>query len=165
VAKFYRRIIIGIMAFMGFYTIGCFFTIVLQCTNLAVQWDPTVTGTCWAPQTIKTLSYINVSLNILTDVLFSIVIPIPLLWSVQMNKRQKSSLMCILGLGILYVFSLSTTPFFKTRLPLITPQCHRRRSRKDFLPPLLRQNRGLALGQPQPHNLDRSRIQRWYHSW
>ncbi|KAJ4309930.1 hypothetical protein N0V94_008699 [Neodidymelliopsis sp. IMI 364377] len=100
VAKFYRHTIIGIMAFMGFYTIGCFFTIVLQCTNLAVQWDPTVTGTCWAPQTIKTLGYINVSLNILTDVLFSIVIPIPLLWSVQMNKRQKSSLMCILGLGI-----------------------------------------------------------------
>lgn len=101
VASVYRRIIIGIMAFMGFYTVGCFFTIVLQCTNLAVQWDPNVKATCWNAHTIKILSYVNVSLNILTDVMFSIVIPIPLLWSLQMNKRQKSSLMCILGLGIL----------------------------------------------------------------
>ncbi|KAJ4983126.1 integral membrane family protein [Stagonosporopsis vannaccii] len=96
----YRRLIIGIMLFMGIYTIGCFFTIVLQCTNLAVQWDHTIKATCWSAHTIKTLSYVNVSLNIVTDLLFSIIIPIPLLWSLQMNKRQKSSLMCILGLGI-----------------------------------------------------------------
>lgn len=97
----YRRLIIGIMLFMGIYTIGCFFTIVLQCTNLAVQWDHTIKATCWSAHTIKTLSYVNVSLNITTDLLFSIIIPIPLLWNLQMNKRQKSSLMCILGLGIL----------------------------------------------------------------
>lgn len=97
----YRHIIISIMVFMGVYTTGCFFTIVLQCTNLAVQWDPTVKATCWSAHTIKTLSYVNVSFNIVTDVLFSTVIPIPLLWNLQMNKRQKSSLMCILGLGLL----------------------------------------------------------------
>lgn len=101
VAAIYRRIIIGIMTFMSLYTVGCFFTIVLQCTDLAVQWDHTVTGTCWSPHTIKTLSSVNIALNIITDLLFSIVIPIPLLWNLQMNKRQKSSLMCILGLGIL----------------------------------------------------------------
>ncbi|KAG9202472.1 hypothetical protein G6514_004208 [Epicoccum nigrum] len=96
----YRHIIIGIMVFMGVYTTGCFFTIVLQCTNLAVQWDPTVKATCWSAYTIKTLSYVNVCFNIATDVLFSTVIPIPLLWNLHMNKRQKSSLMCILGLGL-----------------------------------------------------------------
>lgn len=101
VRPLYRRIIIGIMAFMAFYTTGCFFTLILQCTNLAVQWDHTVKATCWSAYTIKTLSYVNVSLNILTDLLFSVIIPVPLLWSVQMNKRQKSSLMCILGLGVL----------------------------------------------------------------
>ncbi|KAF1928177.1 uncharacterized protein M421DRAFT_391775 [Didymella exigua CBS 183.55] len=96
----YRRIIIGIMTFMAVYTTGCFFTIILQCTNIAVLWDHTVKATCWSVPTIKILSYLNVSLNIVTDVLFSIVIPIPLLWNVQMNKRQKSSLLCILGLGV-----------------------------------------------------------------
>ena len=165
----YRRIIISIMFFMGFYTIGCFFTIVLQCTNLAVQWDPTVKATCWSAYTIKTLSYVNVSLNIVTDILFSIVIPIPLLWSLQMNKRQKSSLMCILGLGVLYVPqslpfpSPSTHPPPKPPAPTNTPQRHSSSPSKSLLHPLVRQDRRLALGQPQPNNLDRGRVQHRHH--
>lgn len=97
---FYRRLIMGIMVFMGFYTLGCFFTIVLQCTNLNVMWDPTVKATCWSVRTLKTLSYTNVSLNILTDLLFAVIIPVPMLWHVQMNKRQKASLIAILSMGI-----------------------------------------------------------------
>ncbi|PVI03374.1 hypothetical protein DM02DRAFT_612305 [Periconia macrospinosa] len=100
VTKVYKRIISGIMAFMAFYTIGCFFTIVLQCTNLAVQWDPTVKGTCWTKETIQTLSYTNLGFNITTDLLFAVFIPIPMLWHVQMNRRQKSTIVGILGLGI-----------------------------------------------------------------
>jgi hypothetical protein len=93
VQPFYRRLIIGIMgklewflcmrskwliqaAFMSFYTIGCFFTLVLQCTDLRVQWDQSVKGTCWSTQTLKSLSYTNQALNILTDIAFSIAIPV-----------------------------------------------------------------------------------------
>ncbi|KAL1612709.1 hypothetical protein SLS60_000938 [Paraconiothyrium brasiliense] len=50
IVPFYRRSIQGIMAFMAFYTTGCFF--------------------------------------------------IPMLWQVQLNRRQKSSVIGILGLGI-----------------------------------------------------------------
>jgi hypothetical protein len=94
---FYRRLIISIMskfeciqafkhldilvakvdlAFMAFYTTGCFFTIVLQCTDLRVQWDQTVKGTCWTGKTIKSLSYTNQALNIGTDIAFSVGIPV-----------------------------------------------------------------------------------------
>ncbi|OAG06881.1 uncharacterized protein CC84DRAFT_630037 [Paraphaeosphaeria sporulosa] len=97
---FYRHTIQGIMAFMAFYTTGCFFTIMFQCTNLAVQWDQSVKGTCWSKQTIQALGYTNTACNIITDLLFAIVIPIPMLWQVQLNRRQKSSIVCILGLGI-----------------------------------------------------------------
>lgn len=97
---FFRRLIIGIMLFMGFYTLGCFFTIVFQCTNLAVLWDPTAKGTCWTENTLHALSYTNVSLNILTDLLFAVIIPVPMLWRVQMNKRQKASLCAILSCGV-----------------------------------------------------------------
>lgn len=62
--------------FMSFYTVGCFFTIMLQCTDLRVQWDQTVKGTCWTTRTLKALSYSNQALNILTDVLFSVAIPV-----------------------------------------------------------------------------------------
>ncbi|KAF2476493.1 uncharacterized protein BDR25DRAFT_375408 [Lindgomyces ingoldianus] len=101
VTTFYRRAIIFIMTFMGLYTTACFLTIILQCTNLAVLWDPTVKGTCWGVTTLKALSYTNVALNITTDLLFAVIIPIPMLWSVQMNFRQKMSLIGILGLGVL----------------------------------------------------------------
>jgi hypothetical protein len=92
VQPFYKRLIAGIMGkskstyrivqllietgFMSFYTIGCFFTIVLQCTDLRVQWDQSVKGTCWSTKTLKSLSYTNQSLNILTDIAFSVAIPV-----------------------------------------------------------------------------------------
>lgn len=72
----------------------------LQCTNLAVQWDPTVKGTCWSAHTIQALGYTNIACNITTDLLFAIVIPVPMLWHVQMNRRQKVTIIAILGLGI-----------------------------------------------------------------
>jgi hypothetical protein len=43
------------------------------------------------------------ALNIITDLGFS-VLPIPILWNVQMNKRMKASIVVIMGLGVLYVF-------------------------------------------------------------
>jgi len=97
----YRRIILGIMGFMSFYTIGCFFTIVLQCTNIAALWDQEVakTATCWSQQTLQALSYTNVTLNILTDFCFAVIIPVPLLWNLQLNKRKRASLLVALGLG------------------------------------------------------------------
>ncbi|KAH7349086.1 hypothetical protein BKA66DRAFT_477026 [Pyrenochaeta sp. MPI-SDFR-AT-0127] len=100
ITPFYRRTIISVMVFMAVYTTACFVTIVLQCTNLAVLWDPEAEGTCWGATTLKALGYTNVALNITTDLLFSVIIPIPMLWKVQMNRRQKSSVIGILGLGI-----------------------------------------------------------------
>lgn len=66
------------------------------------MWSPpgTVNATCFGQTTLQALSYTNVALSILTDLLFSIVIPIPMLWNVQMNKRTKTSIMAILGLGL-----------------------------------------------------------------
>jgi hypothetical protein len=64
------------VAFMAFYTCGCFFTLVLQCTDLRVQWDQTVKGTCWTTRTLKSLSYANQALNITTDLIFSVGIPV-----------------------------------------------------------------------------------------
>lgn len=63
---------------MGFYTIGCFFTLMLQCTDLRILWAApgSVAGTCWTAHTLKSLSYTNQTLNILTDIAFSVGIPV-----------------------------------------------------------------------------------------
>jgi hypothetical protein len=116
--KVYKRLIMGVMGFMLFYTIACFFvsiafilvlcsasadrsqTVVLQCTNLQILWNPETKATCWSPSTIRALSYTNAALNIFTDLLFSIVIPLPMLWRLHVNFRTWVTLMCILGLGV-----------------------------------------------------------------
>ncbi|KAK0656990.1 hypothetical protein B0T16DRAFT_400662 [Cercophora newfieldiana] len=97
--KFYRHLIIGIMAFMAFYTIGCFFTIVLQCTDIRALWDATIPQNCWSQPTLKGLSYTNVALNIITDLLLALVIPIPMLWNLNVNRRTRFSLIFALSLG------------------------------------------------------------------
>jgi hypothetical protein len=71
-----------------------------QCNNLKVLWNPAINATCWDPSTIRALSYTNSALNIFTDLLFSIVIPLPMLWRLHVNFRTWVTLMCILGLGI-----------------------------------------------------------------
>lgn len=116
--KMYKHMIMGVMVFMLFYTIACFFvsittalvqmrkrltdlkTIMFQCTNIRIIWDPTVKATCWSAQTIRALSYTNAALNILTDLLFSVIIPVPMLWRLHVNFRTWLTLMCILGLGV-----------------------------------------------------------------
>ncbi|KAM7190440.1 hypothetical protein V8F20_009723 [Naviculisporaceae sp. PSN 640] len=97
--KFYRRLIIGIMGFMAFYTTGCLFTVLLQCTDIRALWDQTIPQNCWSQSTLKGLSYTNVALNILTDLLLALVIPIPMLWNLNVNRRTRFSLIFALSLG------------------------------------------------------------------
>lgn len=123
--KLYKSMIIGIMVFMTAYTIACIFvrfnleaksaitmshpanlhfphmqTIVFQCTDVRIFWDFNVDSTCWDIETIKSLAYANSSVNILTDLLFGIAIPAPMLWTLNVPTRVRISLMIILGLGV-----------------------------------------------------------------
>jgi hypothetical protein len=90
----YKRIITGIMGksadlthlppllnltlkvFMAIYTFGCVLTVLLQCTDPRMMWDQTVKGTCWTVKQIKILGYLNTALNIMTDLAFSLGIPV-----------------------------------------------------------------------------------------
>ncbi|KAL1799532.1 hypothetical protein ACET3X_003569 [Alternaria dauci] len=99
VKPYYRRIVIGIMIFMSIYTIGCLITLMLQCSDIRMMYDRSIKGRCWSNAQIKVLAYLNTALNICTDIAFSLGIPIPMLWGIQMNRRHKASLICILGLG------------------------------------------------------------------
>ena len=67
-----------VTVFMGVYTFGCILTVLLQCTNIAMIWDPTAKGTCWTVTQIKILGYLNTALNMVTDLAFSIGIPVRL---------------------------------------------------------------------------------------
>jgi hypothetical protein len=61
---------------MTLYTFACACTVVFQCTNPRMMYDPLAQGTCWSLKTIRSLSYLNSVLNIMTDLAFSIGIPV-----------------------------------------------------------------------------------------
>ncbi|KAK1623768.1 hypothetical protein BDP81DRAFT_287113, partial [Colletotrichum phormii] len=75
-------------------------TIIFQCTDVRAFWDFNVKATYWDVDTIKGLSYANSSMNILTGLLFGIAIPAPMLWSLNVPRRVRISLMMVLGLGV-----------------------------------------------------------------
>lgn len=98
--RFYKTTIHTIMGFMLFYTFGCFLTIMLQCKHISALWDPGVPQQCWSGNTLRALSYTNVTLNILTDLTCAILLPIPMLWHIPLNKRTRASLISVFSLGL-----------------------------------------------------------------
>jgi len=95
-----RWVIITLMTFMALYTIAGTFTIVFQCNNPRMLWDPTLKPVCMPPPTLRGLAYFNAAVAIFTDVLFAIIIPVTLLWNVQMHRRTKIGVLATLGFGI-----------------------------------------------------------------
>jgi hypothetical protein len=63
---------------MSIYTVGCVLTVLLQCTDIRLMWDQRVKGTCWTVETRQALGFLNIVLNILTDIAFSVGIPVGL---------------------------------------------------------------------------------------
>ncbi|MCJ1363414.1 hypothetical protein MMC16_002521 [Acarospora aff. strigata] len=96
----YRRFLWGSIIFLVVYTTACFLTIMLQCRPMNILWDgPTVKAVCFTPTVLRTMSYVNVSINIITDFIFA-ALPIPFLWQVQINRRTKIAVTGIMSLGV-----------------------------------------------------------------
>jgi hypothetical protein len=74
-------------------------TVFFQCQPLALTWDSSVEGKCIPPSNLKFAAFFNSSVAVLTDVLFAL-LPVPILWDVQMNWRVKSAVAGILSLGV-----------------------------------------------------------------
>ncbi|OJD34217.1 integral membrane family protein [Diplodia corticola] len=96
----YRSLIAWIMILLAIYTVACFITLLLQCKDLRVIWDPAVKTTCWRVEILHGLSYLNSVVNITTDFAFAVLIPIPLIYPLQMSVRKKLSLVVVLGVGL-----------------------------------------------------------------
>lgn len=75
-------------------------TIIFQCSNPSMRWDSSVKGTCWPQHVVQGLGYTDATLNIATDVFFAVVIPVPLFWNLNVNRRTRVSLIAVIGLGV-----------------------------------------------------------------
>ncbi|KAJ5747750.1 uncharacterized protein N7511_009446 [Penicillium nucicola] len=97
--KSFRIFIWVVIILMTLYTTVCFLTLMFECKDIRTNWDKSVVSQCFSPRQLLILSYTNTALNILTDLIFSI-LPIFMLRHLQVNRRVKASLVCILGLGV-----------------------------------------------------------------
>lgn len=61
--------------------------------------NQSIQSTCWTPSQVRVAAYINLSLNIATDLVFALIIPLSMLWNINVTFRTKVTLFFILGLG------------------------------------------------------------------
>jgi hypothetical protein len=102
-ARWWQRCVLATMVFTTSYSIAIFCAMIFNCHPIAKNWDVTITdGYCHERGPL----YISIAaLQILTDVVL-IVMPIPMLWGLQMPATTKC------GLGVMFAIgSSSVSPF------------------------------------------------------
>ena len=102
----YRRIFAGItmkrittygIIFMGAWTVMECFVLTLICVPVAAFWDFSIEGKCISSLNVW---YTMAGFNLITDTLL-VTIPLPVINSLQLPKRQKYTLLVVFGLGLL----------------------------------------------------------------
>ncbi|MCJ1316300.1 hypothetical protein MMC15_001621 [Xylographa vitiligo] len=96
----YKRLLWGTIAFLIAATLVAAMTLIFSCVPPAANWDPTLlpTAKCFSVGTFTAVGLLNTSVNIVTDVLF-VVLPIPVIWGLQLNVRTRITLIGVLSLG------------------------------------------------------------------
>ncbi|KAF1956052.1 hypothetical protein CC80DRAFT_516889 [Byssothecium circinans] len=95
-----RYSIIALAAVVSMWGTAVFIIVVTQCRPLRGFWDKTIRADCTVDS--YKFFYGNSTPNIITDILLMIA-PLPAIWTLHLELRQKISLSAIFLLGILYV--------------------------------------------------------------
>ncbi|KAK5633373.1 hypothetical protein RRF57_009087 [Xylaria bambusicola] len=96
-----RRTIWALMSVTMIFNILSVVLTFTQCQNVAALWDPDVHAItqCWDPKVQTNFSTFTSSLNSATDFIFSL-IPITLIWKLQLSFRGRVGLIVLLSSGI-----------------------------------------------------------------
>jgi len=106
----YKILCQGTAIILTVYTIACGFTIIFQCTPIEKIWNRMgVEGHCFTKAQLMGLSYAHTATSVFTDFLL-VLIPVPIVWNVQLPVRQKAILTFVLTLG-LFVAAASSVKF------------------------------------------------------
>ncbi|PSK54099.1 hypothetical protein B9Z65_7905 [Elsinoe australis] len=91
----YRFAVWATIALAIGYGISFLAAILFACNPVEKSWRPRIPGTCFPPAPFY---YGTTTTNLLVDVIV-LVLPIPLLWRLQMNRRRKFGLILCFALG------------------------------------------------------------------
>ncbi|KAI6754716.1 hypothetical protein HG530_012468 [Fusarium avenaceum] len=108
-----RWVYLGVIIFITLWSLSQTIMICLVCVPLEAIWDPRVIGKCLSYRT--QMWYVNAVMHIVLD--FAIIImPLPIVWNLNLPRPQKWLLSGIFGLGI---FTVTISIF---RLRWLSPQ-------------------------------------------
>lgn len=123
VVRSHRIIIWTTIAVLELYGAFYFFLFVLQCRPSTYFWTRYTggEGSCINANTTVIATYVYSGISCATDWILGI-IPIFLVWNVQMNPRTKVSVALILGLGAMYVALVTDESRIDQNIELQLPQ-------------------------------------------
>ncbi|KAK1830978.1 hypothetical protein QBC39DRAFT_391563 [Podospora conica] len=98
----FRRILWTLIGFIVIYTLFSFITFMTWCQPISGQWNFRTKTKCYDKELFRDFGLFNVACNITTDILFAS-LPIPLIWSLQLQRRVRIYLIVILSGGYLAV--------------------------------------------------------------
>ncbi|KAF4978535.1 hypothetical protein FZEAL_5107 [Fusarium zealandicum] len=108
-----RNVVLGSIVLVGLWGGSQFIMRFVQCIPLKAVWDPRVEAKCIPNETA--LWYINGVINIVSDIAI-LVLPLPVVWKLNLPRGQKLILSGIFGLGF---FTVAVSIM---RMQWLTPQ-------------------------------------------
>lgn len=110
------------MIVYGFVAWG---TVIFLCLPVAAFWDSDLrilpTTKCYPITAFTKIGLMNTGINIASDVILA-TLPIPIIWKLQINKRQKIALIGVLSMGYLAVAIGIVKSFYQVTLPTTPDQ-------------------------------------------
>ena len=97
--SFLRHVTLGFLVLLSAWAVTLSVMLPLVCTPVESFWNRAVPGRC---MNFKTVWYVMAGVNVVTDFALFIM-PIPVISSLQLPRRQKLMLVVVFGLGVLYV--------------------------------------------------------------
>lgn len=90
-----------ILGFIAVYNTICVGTIVFACIPVAASWDPALhaTAKCFSSDTYRDLGVLNSAISMTTDGLL-VLLPMPIIWGLQIERRAKIALSAVMSLGL-----------------------------------------------------------------
>ena len=96
-ARKFRQAALGVITLVALFWIGFFLAICLQCHPFAKNWDKQLPGKC---VDFRAESAAGVCINVILD--FAVIIlPIPVVWGLQMPLKKRVFVIGLFSLGIL----------------------------------------------------------------
>jgi hypothetical protein len=94
-----RRFIVVLMTVCTGWSIGIFVIFAMQCRPLAFLWGGAPEGTCLSPALLSNAAYALSAMDIASGITFAM-LPIYLLWRVQLSWRVKIPVLVLMAIGI-----------------------------------------------------------------